>query len=362
MPKYFDPTFTILVNNVGLAADVSKNIQQLSVTTKPDSLDEFSFTVVNAYPKMRWTHTPDANLFAVGSSVTIELGYVEYTQAVFQGEITKISPTFPDSGMPTVAIEGHTCLHWLERDKKTQTFQKMTDAQIVAKIAQDAGLTPNTEDSQVQHDYVIQSNQTDLQFIKSRAEQIHFEVLAEGKKLIFRRAKEDQPKMYTLVWAYPQSGLGPDPDSLPLQSFTPTMNTTDQPSSVTVQGYDPSTKQAVSGKAQIGDEYRQMGSRTGPQVAQDAAHKPREFVRVGPLASQAELDQMAKAAYNDKAMQFVQGSGTTIGLPDLRAGNVIELLGLGPIFNGLYYVDEATHTIGQDGYRLSFTVKRNAVQ
>jgi phage protein D len=362
MPKYFDPTFRIQVNGAALAADVSENIQQLSVVTKPDSLDEFSFTVVNAYPKMRWTHTPDADLFAEGAAVTIELGYVNDLQAVFQGEITKISPTFPDSGMPTVAIEGHTRLHWLERDRKTRTFQQMTAAQIVARIAQDAGLTPQMEDSSVQHDYVIQSNQSDLQFIKSLAEKIHYEVLVQDKKLLFRKAKEDQPKMYTLVWAYPQLGFAPGADTLPLKSFSPTMNTKDQPSNVTVRGYDPNTKQKVVGKAGIGDEYRKMGSSTGPQVAQDAGHKPREFVRVGPLASQAEIDQQAKAVYNDKAMNFVQGSGSTIGLPALRAGSVVELLGLGPKFSGVYYVDQATHNIGESGYLIDFTVKRNAVK
>ena len=69
MPKYYAPAFNVQVNGVKLAADISKNITQISVVTKPDSLDNFSFTVVNAYPKMRWTHTSDADLFVEGSSV-----------------------------------------------------------------------------------------------------------------------------------------------------------------------------------------------------------------------------------------------------------------------------------------------------
>ena len=362
MPKYFAPAFNVQVNGVKLAADISKNITQISVVTKPDSLDNFSFTVVNAYPKMRWTHTSDADLFVEGAAVTIELGYVDDTEAVFQGEITQISPTFPDGGTPTVAIEGHTRLHWLQGDRKTRTFQKMTDAQIVAKIAQDAGLTPQIEDTTVQHDYMIQTNLSDLEFIRQRAALLHFEVLVEDKKLIYRKAKEDQPKKFTMVWGYPQLGFAPGPDTLPLRSFNPKMNTMDQPSSVTVKGYDPATKKEMTGKAGIGDENRKMGAQSGPQVSQAAHPKPKEMVRVGPIASQAELDQQAKAIYNEHAMKFVEGDGVTIGVPALRAGVVVELLGLGPKFSGMYYVNEATHTIGDSGYSTNFSVKRNAVK
>jgi phage protein D len=362
VPKYFAPAFNVHVNGVRLAADISKNIQQISVITKPDSLDNFSFTVVNAYPKMRWTHTPDADLFSEGAAVSIELGYVDDTQAVFQGEITKISPTFPESGAPTVAIEGHTRLHWLQGDRKTRTFQKMTDAQIVARIAQDAGLTPQAEDTQVKHDYIIQSNLSDLEFIRQRAKLLHYEVLVEDKKLIYRKAKEDQPKRFTMVWGYPQLGFSPGPGTLPLRSFNPSMNTMNQPGAVSVKGYDPATKKELTGKAGIGDENRKMGAQTGPQVSQTAFRKSKEFVRVGPIASQAELDQQARAIYNEHAMKFVEGDGATIGVPAFRAGLVVELLGLGPKFSGLYYVDEATHTIADGGYSTTFKVKRNAVK
>ena len=362
MHKYYAPAFHVVVNGVRLAADISKNIKQISVVTKPDSLDDFTFTVVNSYPKLRWTHTSDADLFDVGASVTIELGYVDDTEAVFKGEITKITPSFPDSGAPTVAVEGHTRLHWLQGDRKTRTFQKMTDAQIVARIAQESGLTPVIEDSQVTHDYIIQTNLSDLDFIKARAEQAHFEILMDDKKLIYRKAKEDQPKVYTLVWGYPQMGLSPIPNMLPLKSFNPSLNTTNQSDTVKVKGYDPKTKKAVTGTAGIGDENRRMGSKVGPQVAQTAFQKSKEFVRVGPLGSQAEMDQLARSIYNKKAMNFVQGEGATIGVPALRAGLVIEVLGVGPKFSGLYYVDQATHSLGDDGYHTTFTVKRNAVQ
>ena len=105
MTKYFAPSFRIQVNGSRIRADVSAEIEQVQVVSKPDTLDTFSFTIANPLPKMRWTHTADADLFREGSSVKISLGYVDDLQEMIEGEITQISPSFPQDGIPTVAIE-----------------------------------------------------------------------------------------------------------------------------------------------------------------------------------------------------------------------------------------------------------------
>ena len=202
MPNYFAPAFRVQINGARLAADVSKNIQQLSVISKPNSMDTFSMTVANLYPKMRWTHTSDAELFQQGSAVEISLGYVDQMEEVFDGEITKISPSFPESGTPIVTVEGHTRMHWLQSHRKTRTFEKMTDKQMAEKIAQDIGLDIQADDTQVQHSYVMQPNQSDLDFLRDRASRLHFKLSVRGKKLYFEREQEDKSEVYTLIWGH----------------------------------------------------------------------------------------------------------------------------------------------------------------
>jgi len=362
MSDYFAPAFQVEVNGSRLTADVSKNIQQVSVVSMPDTMDTFSMVVANAYPEMRWTHTDDAELFRVGNSVTIAMGYVGDLQELMDGEITRLSPTFPDSGMPTISIDGLTRLHWLQGDKKARTFQNMTDKQIAEKIAQDVGLQPQVEDTGGQYDYVMQPNLTDLQFLRSRAGLIRYEVLVKGKTLIFRKAKEASAKVYTLVWGHTQEAFS-GPDTLPLNSFSPELNTIQQVSQVTVRGYDVKTKQAIIGRARSGDEDTTMGgSQTGPQLRTAAFHRPKEYVRVNvPVASQEEADEDARARYNEFGMALFSAGGETIGIPDLKSGSKVELRGLGRLFNGLYYIYEATHSIGGSGYQTSFKAHRNAV-
>jgi phage protein D len=362
VPDYFAPAFRVEINGTHLAADVSKNIQQVSVISEPDTMDTFSLVLVNEYPRLRWTHTKDAELFQEGSVVKIAMGYVDDLQEMIEGEITQISPSFPSSGIPTINIDGHTRMHWLHGSKNTRTFQKMTDKQIVEKIAQEAGLQTQADDTDVQHDYVIQANQTDLEFVRDRAAKIHFQLLVKGKTLIFQKSNEVGTKIYTFVWGNTQAGAA-GPNCLPLKSFSTTMNTLKAPSKVEVRGYDIKNKARFVAHAATGDETTKMaGTQPGGQVAAGAFHKPRQLVQVSiPVASQAEADQHAKALLNNMGLEFVTGSASTIGVPDVRSGSVVELQGLGPRFSGQYYIERATHAIGGNGYQTDFTVKRNSI-
>jgi len=294
--------------------------------------------------------------------VTIAMGYVDDLQEMIEGEITQISPSFPESGTPVISIQGHTRMHWLHGSRNTRTFQKMTDKQIVEKVAQEAGLQAQADETDVQHDYVMQTNQTDLEFIRDRAGKIHFEILVKGKTLIFRKSNEVGSRIYTFVWGHTQAAFAAGPNSLPLKSFSTTMNTMEPPSKVEVRGYDVKNKKEFVAHAGTGDETTTMaGSKTGGQVVSGAFHKPRQLVQVSiPVASQAEADQHAKALLNNLGLNFVTGNASTIGVPDIRSGSVVELQGLGPRFSGQYYIDTATHTIGGNGYQTDFTVKRNA--
>jgi phage protein D len=60
----------------------------------------------------------------------------------------------------------------------------------------------------------------------------------------------------------------------------------------------------------------------------------------------------------ERANQFLKGTGRTVGVPDLRPGNSLELDGLGPRFNGRYQIEKVTHSLGGSGYTTEFEVGR----
>jgi uncharacterized protein len=76
------------------------------------------------------------------------------------------------------------------------------------------------------------------------------------------------------------------------------------------------------------------------------------------VTSKEEAQKLAQSLLLDKAYQFITGTGKVIGLPDLRPGDNVELLGLGQRFSGDYYVKTVSHSLGADGFTTTFGVRR----
>ena len=82
-----------------------------------------------------------------------------------------------------------------------------------------------------------------------------------------------------------------------------------------------------------------------------------EVITNKPVQSEQEAKQIAKRILEDIAKETVTADGSTIGLPDLRAGSMLEIDGLGRRFSGQYFVQSTTHTIGDSGYSTEFTCR-----
>ena len=80
-----------------------------------------------------------------------------------------------------------------------------------------------------------------------------------------------------------------------------------------------------------------------------------------PVFTQAEADQRAKAALNERAKKFLTGEGETIGLPEIRPDRNVELAKLGAPFSKTYYIQQATHKIDTSGYRTRFKLKETGL-
>ena len=358
----FAPAFRVEVNGVGLKADVASAVTELSVTSEPDTLDHCSLTLANPYPAMRWTHEPrDADVFREGNGLTVDLGYGKQLARVFDGEITAISPSFPESGTPTVRIEGYTRLHRLRGAAKTRTFVGMTDREIAQRVADELKLKLDADDPGLVHPYVIQFNQTDLAFLLERARRIRYELRVDERTLRFKRGGEAQQQALSLAWGAMPGAPSGGGTAEPLRSFNPTMNTLRPVDHVIVRGHDPKKHEPIEARAGSGDEDATTGNtRKGVSVSSGAFGARGQIVVDRPVASRTEAANLARALYTRRALEFVTGTGTAVGLPELTAGRVVELLGLGR-FSGRYYVTQSTHTVGSGGYVTSFTARSDSL-
>jgi phage protein D len=358
----FAPAFVVEVEGSELAADVSKNITDISVTSEPSTVDHFQLTIVNPFPELPWTHDERAStLFQEGNGIKVQMGYVDALEPLFDGEITKLSPSFPESGSPVLRVEGYSRMHRLRAASHVRTFQDVTDKAVVERIAREAKLGAKADDPGTQHRFVYQRNETDLRFLLRRARRVRYELLVEGKDLVFRKPKESTAKAFTLVWGNPQEGTQ-GADVFPLRSFNPILDPVAQPTAVVVRGYDTETGDAIEERATAADLDASMGgAENGAGVAETAFGADREVVITDvPVATADEARQLARSELNRRVRRLVTGNGVSIGIPKLRAGAVVDLRGLGR-FSGPYYVKSATHAIGASGYQTTFTVERSSL-
>jgi phage protein D len=80
----------------------------------------------------------------------------------------------------------------------------------------------------------------------------------------------------------------------------------------------------------------------------------KEVLATVPIRTKEEAKELATQTLTNIAKDMITGTGSTLGLPDLRSGSIVELGGLGDRFTKSYFVTASTHTIGDSGYTTQF--------
>jgi phage protein D len=350
MPDPTIPDFNIRINGANLPQPAQADIHAVSVQEDLEALSMFTLVLYNwddEHLRVTWS---DSALFAVGGEVEISLGHINDLHKVIVAEITSLEPAFTPDQPPLLTVRGYDHGHRLSRGRKTRTFFKMKDSAIASQVASGAGLRAQTTDSKITLEYVLQNNQTDLEFLRKRAQLIGYEVYVKDKTLYFQPPQNTRRASIHL-------SLGED-----IVEFTPRLSSLGQIGEVDVRGWDVKQKQAVVSKASTGQENSLMGGRTsGPRNANRAFGKASAGSVDLPVRTKAEADQMALGQFNEIALTYIQGEIVCSGNPQLHAGVVVDVAGAGSTFSGPYYVTAVTHTLSlQTGFQTNFTVRRNA--
>ncbi len=305
-------------------------------------------------PDMFAIHLRDPNLsmidddtFSLGSEVEISAKAESGSEVkILSGEITGIEPHLVRDIGPTLVLRGYDKSHRLNRGKKTRSFLQVTDSDIAKKIAQGASFRNKADSTREVHDYVLQNNQTDWEFLIERAQRVGVRVFVKDDTLHFQQFPDVGEQTPTLEWA----------DNL--LEFSARLTTAHQVSEVMVQGWDPDKQQQIVGSATRANDLPEIGeSQQGSQAVESAfGGSAKEIIVDRPVFTQAEADALAQSICDEIGQGFVQAECVCIGNPAVQAGGMVELEGLGNRFSGSYRVTHALHRYDDSGYKTEFTV------
>lgn len=356
---FYAPVYTVRVGGEDLMRDLFVAVSQVEVDLVLGAASRFSLTVTDCYNhKLRMFQTGRGvdllGILSFGAEVEIYMGYRDNRSmpVAMRGMITEITTSFPESGAPELAIAGYDHGFAMTIGKNSRTWSKSRDSDAVQEIASFNNLNAVIETTGETHAQIEQNQESDWEFLKKLAERNHFELYVDEKKTLhFAKPNDKAGPAVTLAY-----GEG-------LLSFKPEANLAGQISKVEVYGWNPKTKKAFIGIASAGEESGLTGKSAGQHLnafIRDPSKQPTLRLRQ-PVFTQAEANQRAKAALNERAKEFLTGEGESIGLPEVRPDRNVELSKLGIAFSKTYYIQQATHKIDSSGYRTRFKVKETGL-
>jgi uncharacterized protein involved in type VI secretion and phage assembly len=298
-------------------------------------------TIVLSDPQLKWTDNasldPGKELKILGKAAKKQGG-------LFDGEIVEVELDMSD-GEYRAVVRAFDRLHRLTRGQHVRSFLNMSDADIIAKVAREAGLQAKVGPAAQVHEYVLQNNESNLAFLQRRAAALGFLLYADGKRLHCE---------------------APTAASAPIElkpgetlfEFRPRVSTVGQAAKVTVRGWDPKAKREVVGQATNGTVAPKVGANgDGSKLAKKISSGAELLVTGQVIRNQEQAKKIAQAVANRAASQGLEAEGICVGTPKLVAGEAVKISNMGTRFSGSYMVTSATHTyIAGEGYRTQFSV------
>lgn len=332
-PRLMDHFF-IKVDGNDVPSEVMDDLIEVTVDSSlhlPDAV-----TIHLHDERLRWI---DEGPFELGKEIEVsaqpEGGGT--SRVLFRGEITSLEPDFGEGTQATLLVRAYDRSHRLHRGTHSEAYLDVTDSDLATRIANEAGLRAQVDPTSEVHAYVLQRNQTHMEFLSERARRIGYELFVEDRTLHFRRPPRGSAALQ-LEWGNQ------------LRSFRPRLSLVEQVDEVVVKGWDPKTRQAITGHAQRGQAAPQIGQhQSGQEIASSAFSSARRVVVDVAVCSQAEADTVAQAILDEITGGYIEADGVCYGEPQLRAGRAVELQALGRRLSGTYTVTEATHIYRKDG-------------
>ncbi len=360
---FYVPYFEVKIEGRPQGQNVIRDILQVSYKDNIKEIDSFEITINNWDAATRKFKYSDSDLFDPGKELDLWMGYYgkNSLRLMIRGQITALRPSFPAGGGSTLSISGLNLLHKLRTQQQTCAYEDMTDTEIAQQVGKRLGvkILPTSAPGEDKYKYILQDNQYDIIFLMKRARRIGYDLIVEEKgengqsqETVLRFQRSLNVRLITYQLEYGRS----------LIEFKPDLTTANQVGEVTVRGWDALNKKKIeytAKRSEIG--VKGVGSKGNQEAIEQSFKQRKEIVATKPIESEAEAKTLAIRTLEEIAKDMIKGSGSTVGLTELRAGNVIQIDGLGERFSGRYFITSTTHSIGDSGYITQFECRREEI-
>ncbi|MGR9134505.1 phage late control D family protein [Rhizobium leguminosarum] len=360
------PAFEVLVGQQKLARKIIRDVLEVNFHDSIDELGGFSLTLANWDAEEYAFAYSDEHLFDPGKRLDLRMGYLGAGRMnwMVRGIITDLIPSFPSGGHPTISVSGRNRLHDLLGERRSKLYPEGLDADLLRQIVLslrdlhvDIDVDIGNLAAALRLGEVVQENEFDLLFLKRRARQLGYELIVseEDNGTVLRLVNSLSCRPNPLKLAYRAARQGG-----PLLEFQPRFSTARQPENLELNSWNPVDKTLISVRVgrsslRIKDPAFDLGS-----IA-DAVQNRTEVISSEPVQDESEGRRRATEYLERIVKDTMTATGRTVGLPELRAGTVLQIEGVGKRFSGRWFVTSSDHSIGAGGYTTSFACRREEI-
>jgi phage protein D len=293
----------------------------------------------------------DRQLLDFGKKLRIEAGGGVGAGQIFEGRVTALEGRFLRERPHELQLFAEDRLQDLRMTRRTRTFEDISDSDLFQQVASQHGLTADVDVTGPTHKVLAQLNQSDLAFLRERARAVDAELWVAGDKLSVKARSRRNTGDVTVTL-----GKG-------LLECSVNADLAGQVSGFSVTGWDTSSKEAISYRATDTAVSGELNGDDGGSKMLTSAlgTRDQQIVHLVPFTS-TEAQALAEAQYRRSARRFVTMTGLAEGDARLRVGAKLTLAGLGPLFDGKYYITRARQIFdARTGFRTQFSAERPGI-
>lgn len=295
----------------------------------------------------------ESSTFVLGAEVIVSVLDSNPEEIVFRGEIVALEPVFDMSGRSALTVRAYDKSHRLHRGKHSRTFLKQKYSDVIRNLLSESGIGTGTiTDTKVVHEFLLQNNQTNMEWIAMVADLLGYQYYVDDGKFQFKPADQFEDSLITVAWRED------------LRSFRPHVTTTHQFSDVSVYAWDPATKKAIVSKvtpSTVVSAKLGLLASNGASTAKSTFGVAASNVVSVPVPDTQSAEMAATGHAAEVEGEFVRADGIALGTSKIKAGRFVDIAGVGK-YNGKYFVTSVRHVYRYDGrWETHFSINgRNA--
>ena len=343
--------FTIKVNNVVISEEIG--ILSIEINRSFNRIANAQIVIRDGSVADQEFPISDQDTFSPGNEIEIMAGYLPERETLFKGIIIKHAIKICTKGQSYLEIECKDKAVKMTVGRKNKYFFNDTDSGIIESIAREHGLTADVDNTNVNHQEMVQYFCTDWDFILTRAESNSKLVLTNNGELRIKSPEFEQEPEFTVNYG------------TSLFEFEAEMDARNQYPAAKAAAWNPASQDLIESEfsssgsggtslsSSLSGATSSVGSTLGTNLPGSSPSTDYSqvigisnyLVQHSGRLSQEELQNWAEAQFLKSKISSFRGRVKIAGIAQAEPGKIISLQGVGARHSGPVFITAVRHEI-----------------